>query len=318
MFYLNQFESFDPIAGHVPEYPLPYLSEIAQRARALLGNKLPDQIERMAKRVANEIDDFFSNALESEIYRLQTDLAPGDDEFEEYFEWDGGTLANGRWFFKDAKADELGIPTEENTSEVDALKMVITKRDGCFFEAIEAEPLEYSEGKDYELFSVVALWLLAESIQYQKGQSRNGQVIAGNIAIKAMDAVCYAEHLKETKFLVSVIKNRSDQELREALDRQKTEQRKWIKHCLDVSRERDAKKKSEQARYLNIARHRERNEAQARAIEEWKNDTARFPSAEKAGLYLADWLGKQGFQYEPRTVTGWVRSYAKEIGVKFR
>lgn len=75
---------------------------------------------------------------------------------------------------------------------------------------------------------------------------------------------------------------------------------------------------SKRARSLNEARHRKTNEARARVIQDWAKDPARFPSAEKAGLHYTYWLARNDAVYEPRTVTGWIRSHAKRIGVRFR
>lgn len=75
---------------------------------------------------------------------------------------------------------------------------------------------------------------------------------------------------------------------------------------------------SAMAKTLNSARHRKTNEAKAMAIEEWQKDPSRFASAEKAGNQIADWLETQGFKYEPRTVTNWIRGHARQIGVRFR
>lgn len=88
----------------------------------------------------------------------------------------------------------------------------------------------------------------------------------------------------------------------------------------DISKENILASKAKQAEIMNLARHRGNYEAKDRAIKEWEKDTSKFSSAEKAGNHLADWLVNQGFikTIEPRTVTGWIRVYAKQIGVRFR
>jgi hypothetical protein len=149
MFFLQQFEKFDPVSGDVPEHPFSHLPEIARRARSLLKLRKTDQIVAAAKRISREIDHYFSDVRDTEIYRLQSEMDVSDEAFAKYFEWDGGTTANGRWVFKDGMEDELDIPTVENTSEVDALKSVIDKRIGNnFFTDTETdpEPNEYPEG----------------------------------------------------------------------------------------------------------------------------------------------------------------------------
>lgn len=118
-------------------------------------------------------------------------------------------------------------------------------------------------------------------------------------AIKAMDAVCYAEYLHEMTKLQN-------------------------EHTLNVTKAQEDLKNNEaeqralRAKELNIARHRKTKEAKIKAIQEWEKDKSKFISAEKYGLYLSEWLEKNNYQYEPRTVTGWIRTHAKQIGVRFR
>ena len=52
MGYEKQFQVFEPLSGHVPDYPFFSLPEVAQRARALLISRSKEQIDS----VANEID----------------------------------------------------------------------------------------------------------------------------------------------------------------------------------------------------------------------------------------------------------------------
>jgi hypothetical protein len=95
---------------------------------------------------------------------------------------------------------------------------------------------------------------------------------------------------------------------------------KWLGIVEAVSSEKlhDRIRASVVSKKLNDARHSPTRSAMNKAIEEWAKDPARFSSAEKAGLYFADWLAPQGFKYEPRTVTGWIRAHAKRIGIRFR
>lgn len=199
--------------------------------------------------------------------------------------------------------DDLEIQTWENTSEVDALKLVIENRDTWPFSVpLPPESHEYSEGKDYEFFAVLSLWMLADALAWaDRGQAQ--LAIAGEYALKAMDAVCYAEHLREAEILESFVAKQGEGKLVEALKMQKAETQK---------------QKSDLSRQLNLLRHRKTNEAKAMAIEEFMKDRYRFPSAEKAGIYLADWLRDQRRSYEPRTVSNWIRAHAKSINFRFR
>lgn len=69
---------------------------------------------------------------------------------------------------------------------------------------------------------------------------------------------------------------------------------------------------------MNSQRHAKRNQALELVMSDWSKRKADFPSAEKAGRYYSDWLTKRGFDYEPRTITGWIRKYAKENNIILR
>lgn len=321
MFFFQQFEKFNPVSGYIPDHPFSHLPEIAYRARSLLRNRTAEQIEAAAKRISREVDGYFLDLKDSEVCRLQSEFEGGDKSLVEFFEWDGGTRANGRWFFKEEMADELEILTAKNTSEVDALKTIIENRDSCFFlpeGAPEPEREEWPEGTRNELFAVLSLWLLADAMERMDDKSKYGLSIAGEYAIKAMDAVCYAEHLREADWIESYIKKKANAELTEALHKQKSEQQKWVQYCLDQDKERAAKEKSDNSKKLNQIRHRKNYAAKNMVIDEWKKEPSAFPSAEKAGLHFADWLEAKGIKYEPRTVTTWIRDYAKQIGLRLR
>jgi hypothetical protein len=202
--------------------------------------------------------------------------------------------------------DELDVPTWVNSSEVDALKAVIERRDDYgFFSEVEPEPLEYPEGKDHELFAVLSLWMLADALPYlQHPSNRSNLSIGGEYALKAMDAVCHAEYLYQMRFL----KETADRTLVRMRDK------------LEVQRQvEERSKRSKHSEIMNEARHRKTNEAKAKVTEEWSRNPSKWASAEKAGSDLANWLTEQGFrEFQPRTVTGWIRDHAKEKGVKLR
>ena len=304
MFFFQQFETFDPVSGEVPSYPFPNLPVIASRARAVLhcytsSNldwRAKERIISIAKRVNQEIDQHFDDIKFMEIERLREQAG--------VLESMGG---DPEW---PPNEDDLEIQTWVNTSEVDALKSILEKRDLFgFFQDPPPKPEEYPEGKDYELFAVLSLWMLADALRYLN-ESRHGLSVAGDYALKAMDAVCYAEHLREAEWLVSYAEKQGDAKLIEALKGQQSEIQK---------------NKSEQLKQLNEARHQKTNEAKTMVVEEFMKDRYKFPSAEKASIHLADWLGNQGIQnsatgqpYEPRTVARWIRDHARTTGFRFR
>ena len=111
---------------------------------------------------------------------------------------------------------------------------------------------------------------------------------ASHCAIKAMDAVCYAEQLQAIERWnithAQTLAKAHEEYLNKELERQEVER----------------KRRSTSSEIANQVRHQKTNEAKAKVVEEWEKNPTRFPSAEKAGLYLADWLESEGFKYEPR------------------
>ncbi|MEQ1741074.1 MAG: hypothetical protein ABL869_01010 [Candidatus Nitrotoga sp.] len=334
MGFYNQFKKFNPKTGDAPWRPFTYLPEIASRARALLKTRTADQIENAASGIDWAITEYFSSLKEDEISRLKNEVkgirrlkdGSDDTDFEaaaKFFDWVVDSPDNefspegGHWVFNDRMEDELDIQTVENTHEVDALKNCID-----WWEDIGGE--DFPDGKPEEIFAVLSLWLLADALNWIRYQRKNmrivtytsGEVvyhegesqpvdlasnysIAGSYALKAMDAVCHAEHLCEVANLESMYKLH-------------------LAKNHDDHLKKESERRSMQTEQLSIARHRKTNEAKAKTIEEWEKDRSKFISAEKYGLHLADWLGTQGLQYEPRTVTGWIRAHAKQIGVALR
>lgn len=346
MGFYNQFRKFNPKSGDVPGHPFSYLPTIASRVRVLLKTRTVAQIEDAASGIDWAIDEYFRSLKDEEIARLKKELnAPrrwkemsNDTDFEDaakFFDWVVDSPENefspevGHWVFNDRMEDELDIQTAGNSSEVDALKNCIDWWD-------DIGGADFPNGKPEELFAVLSLWLLADAIGWldhrasESGKRFNSFLehllklpdgmedelakagismnitgteinlsLAGECTLKAMDAACYAEHLHEVAKLEAMYKLK-------------------LAKNNDDHLKNEAKRRSMVAEKLNIARHRKTSEAKAKAIEEWEKDKSKFISAEKYGLYLADWLEKQGFQYEPRTVIGWIRAHAKQIGVRLR
>lgn len=334
--YFGQFQRFDPLSGAVPNTPLKYLSEIAWRARQLLKDRTVDQLHGLAKTIDFAIFSYYDELKENEIHRLRKSLEAelntprrykreptgtdykydqAKETWDRLFVWDGGSAENGMWLFRDGAEDELDIPTIFNSSEVKALKE-------CKDWWVELAQ-EIPDGKPHELFSTLSLWLIADAIAaLAPNKTRDDlnhllgmlseaieadtgikspqnlfspAVDASEIAHKAMDALCFSEHLQSL-------------EKHEELNLQKEA----------AKQEDERKRRSMKGQELNIIRHQSRNEAQAKAVDEWEKNYSQFPSAEKAGRHLADWLAEQGFQFEPRTVIGWIRNHAKTVGIKFR
>lgn len=293
------FKAFNPISGEVPYHPFSHLPTIAWRARALLESHTAEQVGVAAQNIECAIDEYFSTLKRKEIDRLRREATTLDEP---------GIVPE--WLPND---DDLDVPTASDTSEVDALK-------AC----VDDWGKDFVDEKPFVLFAVLALSLLAEALSWlhngsvtestdqldtlfdaamreirlEQLKTNTNLSIAGSCALKAMDAVCHAEHLRD----VEIVEEKYATKLKAS-------------ELVDATR-KEAQTKLIKA--LNDARHRKRNEAVEAVKKEWEKDPSKFLSAEKAGLYFSDWLSNRGFEYEPRTVTGWIRAHAKEKGVRFR
>ena len=180
----------------------------------MLKSRSLEQILTISWNVDYLIHRYFSDLEYCAIDDLKIDLMNGRNEygypedFEKFFEWDGGSVDNGRWIFKKKMAEQLDVLTAENSNIVDALKSLIEDWDD---EAPEDDPNERKEGKNYEFFAVLALILVADS---QKWTSEyRSTTLAGESAIQAMDAVCHAEHLqRKAGFKECLLRYKADEE----------------------------------------------------------------------------------------------------------
>jgi hypothetical protein len=118
---------------------------------------------------------------------------------------------------------------------------------------------------------------------------------------------------------VSFTKNVNEKAQAEALLRQRSEHQELVRHSERMRLEQMREELSKKSEKLNLIRHAKNHAAKQLVIDEWKKRPSAFISAEKAGGHFADWLEARGFKkYEPRTVTTWIRSYAKEVGIRLR
>jgi hypothetical protein len=328
---LTQFQEFDPVSGYVSEHPFSRLPEIASRSRSILIGKKAAQIESALKRVNSEIDRFFSDLKYQAVEELTIKFNNDPETYQEFFEWDGGTAANGRWLYRNDMDEELDVPTAQNSSQVEALKTIIEHRDSCFFlpkGEPEPEPDHWPEGRTHELFAVLALGLLANCLQWtSRGHGSASLSIAGECALEAMDAVCFAEHLREVEWLEQFHK-RQLLEASVSQEAQLGDMREAVRKSLIAEQiAHEQEKQATRSEMMNAARHQSTNAARELVCKDWEKKFRDFPSAEKAGIHYAEWLEKKsiGYQskgkqvfYQPRAVTGWIRQYAKEKGIKFR
>jgi hypothetical protein len=285
------------LSGTVPRYPFSWLPSIIARARDLLRSRSNDQIEDAALSIDWAIEDCFRELKEREIGRLRQ--AAGDrGEDVSVFDL---TL----------DADDLDLPTRHTTSQVDALKECIDLWDDIGGEG-------FPNAQRHEFFAVLSLslvggavsWLLPKEplrLSFPDGTTWEPKMkdaisaitsslsLSGECAIEAMDAVCYAEHLRMRDLLLE--NTHSEYKAQETQRRQE-----------------EHKQKQKRIEPADRIRHRLSREAKQMAIAEWEKDPSRWPSTEQAGNAIADWLESKGYDFVPRTVTGWIGEHKKKTG----
>jgi len=334
----TQFKDFDLLTSNVPSFPFSYMPDIAWRARALLKPYSAEQISWVAGWINSAIDEYFETVKKEEIERLRQELIhlekyrdeewdKEEDEEAEYqkvrkfFLWEGDE--HGEWVFNTDLDDELDIPTAGSISEVDVLKE-------CEDFLSELDENELPIRKPFEHFAVLALGLLSSTLSWlnqidgpsdksfdsiedyltsfgiERKPVKFSVSMAGEHAIKAMEAVCHAEHLREVEELKQIhffelTKNQND-----------------YQNELARLQEAERRRNAEKVARLNELKKKKRDDAKDKVIKEWLKDTSRFPSADQAGSYFSDWLANINITFVPRTVANWIREEAKKRNIRFR
>ena len=310
MGYWRQFETFDPFNGKVPYWPYAHLTDIVWRARNLLRNRKSDDVAHIANLTSEMVDDYFKQAKDDEIARLQR------EEQWDYLDIDEDGVIHG--INRDI-ADELEFPTPENTKDLDALAECV----GSWVDVMgDGTP----DPDDYEYFAAVALWKAAEAIyrtsysydfeakkhipKDRKNLSYHDFIGAGEMVSEAMEAVCRAEQLRTDVWKEKRFAERLDAATKQVSAKvQKANDAKW-----KALQEAEAKQKSEHGKKMAALSLKGRNESKAAVLAEWDRDVAlKKLSNAKASVKLSAWLGKQDLEFfEPRTVAEWISAHKKK------
>ena len=315
-FFLG-FRTFDPKAGRIRNTPFQPILKIMRRARSVLKNRTSEQIVSVAHSMNWAFEEYERNErtmqqLEaiSNLEHMADTYQISDYEIEKFFKYeiDGHPRAGYKRVFKEEMIYQLEINEARSWQGIDALRACIADWDDIGGD-------DFPNGRPEEYFAVLSLWLIEYAIYCLNGRnvivhqfSHDNYDVneytkkrfleitdASNSVTEAMEAICESVRLQNEDFLHSNYKNEEE-------SRQQAEK----------------KKRSMQSEKLNIERHRKTNEAKNDVLSEWSKAPSDFPSAEKAGLHFHLWLKEQGRDFEPRTITGWIRAHAKELGIKFR
>jgi hypothetical protein len=286
------------IKSAVPTQPFPELVDISRRARSLLKDRTEEQINSAAVSINSWIEQFFEIGRDHEIEKMRK------ERLNEFFIYDGiederGEILNGSWVFNDEMEDSLNCPTPVDTSALEALREYA---DHMWDADLDEE--SFHKTKDYEIYAVLALLLVEETLQHSKEPySVESVTAAARSAIAAMEAICYATQ-----------KRIEDEIVAEAIQNTKVDVEK-VK--INIENE-NKKKRSNHSKIMNDSRNAKRNKAVDLVETEWLKDRNKFLSAPRAGEYFSDWLAERGYNYVDSTVINWIRACAKRNNIKFR
>lgn len=256
--------------------------EIAKRARRLLYGKSDWYLELLADYILHFLKEYDEHA----ISRAIEDTSPVQDP-ELFIEEE------------DNKGNKIHVFDEK---QVQRLPAEVVTSIGPTYALIEWLAINSAKEKnqlskiceDYQAFATLALVYFSKSTNKQNPFGYDEKIPV--CPIWAMEALCYAEMLVALKTL--------DKKNRKVIEAELTEQKKqW-------------------SRAGNKKKHSQGHEAKALAILLWEqrrksNDSnINCESMAKAGNSLTPILSERGYDYEPDTIAGWLRAYAKDNNIK--
>lgn len=339
MKFYDQFLKFNPLTGFVPSHPFLQLPDIAWRARVLIKDFSVEELTAIAGSVDMLIEEFFENQKQKEIDRLYcivTELNNNGFKTEEdeidylYYDLENFDFikdGSGKWVIDPDLDLAFAIPTTENTTEIDTLKECGYMLDSFCDKVIN----ELVACKPFQLFATLALWKIADAIiiidpncEYEKyghlltatnkdlheSETENSDLsftLAGEEALKSMEAVCYAEHLHE----FDLIKYLHETQLTKTHEEYLNEKNKQDEEKQKINKER--------SKILNEYHHQIGNDIKDLVKKEWLKAPYKHISSVEAGNYYHNWLKDNGYKtFKLRTISNWIRDAAKEKGIKFR
>lgn len=284
--YYRQFEDFEPKEGYVPSHPFSLLPDIARRARQLLTERNSREIQAAAEMIdwilednlERETDKFINEQIENGGWAKEhiQNAMKTEQDLRLFVNYDLYMLID----------PELGpyCPNNDDQNEVTTLKTCI--------ESYDISVSGFSNGEDYECFSVLALWMLADSLDWLSRQSYS---LAGEYALKAMDAVSYAERLVDTKSHHEIISH--------IIRQYKTKEKEVEKHAEKIA----ARRRSENARKGAAKRHEEHAMLRQDALEHYEKHKDEYRSIEDAARHIAEVI----VPVKHRTVAKWISDHRK-------
>ena len=318
MNYYNQFDSFDPTKDQLPYWPISEATNVAWRARSILRGRTKEEIKDIAQDASSIIDAYFESEKQSAIDLIKSDgrheLLEGDED--------------GRYYsIKFEAYSEYDIRDSDSTSNLDALQ-------DAMYSFFNPKTVEVADLKDYEYFAAMALWFLGDYVKIlnydldlkarefvkrpNKEYTSSDLSRMGSIVVQAMDAVSYAEKMRDTlrteeKYEDRIKKIQAKQQVLSPADMQKI--RDEIKQELIDEEKIQLKQWSDTS---NEIRHKPNRNVKKMVLDLFDENPRQYSSAERAADYYLEVLQKQNIERSHRTVADWIRERAREKGIRFR
>lgn len=318
MNYYNQFDNFDPLKTSLSYWPISEAGNIAWRARSLLHGRTISEIKEIAQDASSIIDSYFDIEKDRAIEEIKNegryDLLDGDED-DRYYS------------IKPEAYEDFDIRDADTTTNLEALQDAMSS-------LFDPTVVEIKDLKEYEYFAVMALWFLGDYVKilnYQldlkarefvkrpdKEYSSSDVIRMGSIVIQAMDAINYAERMRDTlrteeKYESRIKKIQANQQVMSSVDLQKI--RDEIKQEL-IDEEKNQLKQWSSA--SNEIRHKPNRNVKKMVLDLFDENPRQYSSAEKAADYYLEVLQKKNIERSHRTVADWIRAHAKEKGIRFR
>lgn len=199
MRYVSQFETFDPVNGLVLSYPDSHLNDIAVRSRSILKGWPLDRIKSIAKEMDAEIVKHANDSSDELVAAFVIQSSYFQENYEDYYNSHDVIRPKELVNILDGNLN-LDQFHQKDIDEVYMLKSLITKIGGCSnFQWEDGGGNNFHGIKDYELFAIVSLWMVADSLEYAGKSLPNAREISEVHNRKALNALFYAEKIRDAE-----------------------------------------------------------------------------------------------------------------------
>ena len=331
-FYDN--DEFYLLTESTPSYPFTKLPVLVSRAKQLLKNRTRKEIISAANTVEWLIEEYFSRCKDELIQNILTERGSLNNWVLGYLPYEYRN-ESGICDLLDAWPSERGNPcpyfsSQDNTSELTALKE-------CIGGYSLDDDADFPKGSEFEYFAALAWWLVGEClialplkrtndfstlsiaqqtrIEFKEVNDKFCESVspgiliarAGEKALEAMDAICYAEHLHAIE------------EQTEELAKLRIDLHQASKNSDTIAEEKSKKKISLAASKAAIKRHEKSAELKNIAITLYL--TKPWPSVRQASKNIYPKLVEPGkiigFVFSPdrgeQTVYEWLLKASKGV-----